>query len=75
MDERLKGESQEGGEVFGKDFGMKILIDGEDGLAAPVFDFEARFESFVVFFDGPALMVEFFEEGVGEGLGVEEGSG
>ena len=67
----LSRVSENSGQVFGKDLGVEVLIDGEGRFAGPVLDLYAEFHHFVVFFDWPALMVEVFEVGIGVAFDVQ----
>ena len=37
---------------------MKVLINGKDGFATPILNFNARLDDFVVFLYRPAVMVK-----------------
>jgi len=52
FDHLLSRVGQHGGQILGKDFGVKILIDSQGGLTGPIFDFQARLHDLVVFFNG-----------------------
>ena len=67
---RLSRLCQDGSQIFGKHLGVEILIDGQDGFSAPVFDFGTRFHRFVIFFHRPTVVIQFFENRIWITLGV-----
>jgi hypothetical protein len=52
-------KTEHGGQVFGQDAGMKVLLDGQDGFSGEIFQLNPALAGFEVFFHKPALMIEF----------------
>ena len=59
-------------QVADKNFGIKVLKDSADRFTGPVFKLQAAFELFVLFFDRPALVIEFLEVGSRESDAIQE---
>ena len=59
-------------QVADKNFGIKVLKDSADRFTGPIFKLQAAFELFVLFFDRPALVVEFLEVGSRESDAIQE---
>lgn len=68
------GQGEEGDEIFHQDLGMEVLIDGQGGFAGEIFQIDPAFDGLIIFFHGPAEVVQIGEHRQGVCVGIRQGS-
>jgi len=54
-------KTEHGGQVFGQDAGMEVLLDGQDGFSGEILQLNPALAGFEILFHKPAPMIQFAE--------------